>query len=85
MSNVKTILIIIAVVLGTVLALAAIGMIITALQYLFWLGVLCLAAVVAVKLFKKSDSPQLESKNHIKELKNAERSLEEYKRKYQVK
>jgi len=85
MNKVKTILIIIAVVLGTVLALAAIGMIVTALQYLFWLGVLCLAAVAAIKLFKKSDSPQLESKSHIKELKNAERSLEEYKRKYQVK
>ena len=34
MNNVKTILTVIAVILGAVLALAAIGMIVTALQYL---------------------------------------------------
>ncbi len=85
MSNVKTTLTIIAVILGIVLALAAIGMVVTALQYLFWLGVICLVAVGAVKLFGKSDVPRLESKGHTKELKNAERTLEEYKRKYLAK
>lgn len=85
MSNVKTILTVIAIVLGAVLALAAIGMIVTALQYLFWLGMLCLAAVVAVKLLRKPDSQPLEGKGHQKELKNVGRTLEEYKRKYLAK
>jgi membrane protein implicated in regulation of membrane protease activity len=81
MNNAKTIITIIAVILGTIVALAAIGTIITAVQYLFWLGVLCVVALAAVKLFKKSDSPQLESNRHVKELKNTDRVLEEYKRK----
>ena len=82
MVNLKTILKIVAVILGIVLALAVIGMVITALQYIFWLSVLCLAAVVAIKLFKNSDAPQLESKTAPQTLKEAERSIEEYKRKY---
>lgn len=82
MSNLKIILTAIAVILGAVIALSAIGMIMTLLQYLFWLGVLCLAAAVAIKLLKKSDSPRLESRPHVKELDNAERALEDYKRKY---
>lgn len=85
MDKLKTILTIIAVVLGIVLGLAVIGMVVTALQYLFWLGVLCLAAVVTVKLLKKSDSSQLESKGHVKALKDAEQNLEEYKRRYLTK
>jgi hypothetical protein len=82
MSILKIILIAIAAVLGTFLALAAIGMIITALQYLFWLVVLCLAAVVAVKLLKQPGAKRLEGKEPINALKNAERTLEEYKRRY---
>jgi membrane protein implicated in regulation of membrane protease activity len=82
MGNLKTILTLIAVILGLILGFAVIGMVITALQYLFWLGVLCLAAVVTVKLLKKSNSAQLESKDNLKALKEAERSVEEYKRKY---
>lgn len=85
MDNFKTLLKIIAVILGIVLAFAVIGMVMTALQYLFWISVLCLAAVVAVKLLKKSDAPQLESKDPVQALKDAEHSLEEYKRKYTAK
>jgi len=80
MSNIKNILTIIAFILGAIVALSLVGMVITAIQYLFWLGVICIAAVVAIKLFKKTDAPQLESKSYVKELKSAERALEEYKR-----
>ena len=82
MSNVKIILTTVAVVLGLVVALAAIGMVITAIQYLFWLGLFCVAAFAAVKLFGKSDSSRLEGQDSLKELKSTDRTLEEYKRKY---
>jgi hypothetical protein len=84
MSNIKIILTTIAVVLGVVVAMAAIGMVITAVQYLFWLGLFCVAAFAAVKLFGKSDSDssRLEGKDSLKELKSTDRTLEEYKRKY---
>ena len=85
MSNLKIILIAIAAVLGAFLALAAIGMIITALQYLFWLTVLCLVVVGAVKLLRQPGAKRLEGKEPINILKNAERTLEEYKRRYLAK
>jgi amino acid transporter len=85
MSTLKIILIAIAAVLGTFLALAAIGMIIMALQSLFWLSVLCLVAVGAVKLLKKPSAKRLEGKEPINALKNAEHALEEYKRRYPAK
>lgn len=80
MNNIKNILTVIAVILGAIVVLSLVGMVITALQYLFWLGVICIAAVVAVKLLRKPDAPQLESKSYMKELKSAERTLQEYKR-----
>lgn len=87
--NVKTVLTVVAVILGILLAMSVVGMVITAVQYLFWLGVICLAVFVALKLFKKSEPPQLESKDPLNVLKNAEqnaaRSIEEYKRKYLAK
>ncbi len=85
MSNLKIILIAIAAVLGTFLALAAIGTIITALQYLFWLSALCLVAVGAVKLLKRPGAKRLEGKEPINALKKSERTLEEYKRRYLAK
>ena len=80
MKNIKKILTIIAFILGAIAVLSLVGMVITAIQYLFWLGVICIAAVVAVKLLKKTNEPQLESKSQLKELKSAERALQEYKR-----
>jgi len=80
MNNVKNILIIIAFILGAIAVLSLVGMVITAIQYLFWLGMICIAAVVAVKLFKRTDAPQLERKAYTQELKSAERALQEYKR-----
>lgn len=80
MNNIKNILTIIAFILGAIAVLSLVGMVITALQYLFWLGMICIAAVVAVKLFKRTDATPLESKIHTQELKSAERALQEYKR-----
>ncbi len=81
MKSAKIILTAIAVILGLFLAFAAIGMIVTAVKYLFWLGVILLAGTIAVKLLRKSDAPQLEAKNsHANELKTTQRTLNEYKR-----
>jgi predicted cobalt transporter CbtA len=86
MNTVKILFIALAVILGTVIAFAAIGMIITAMQYLFWLGVLCVAGFVAIKLFKKSGTPpQLEGRSSDKELENSGRALEEYNRMFHAK
>ncbi len=82
MKNIKTILIIVAVVLGAFFAFSVIGLIITVAQYVFWLGVIGIAGAVAVKLFRKSDSRQLENKTPVDQLENAGRTLEEYKQKY---
>lgn len=85
MKNLKTILIALAVILCAVAALSIVGMIITALHYVFWLGILGLAGVAAYKFFKKSNAPQLEGKIPVGELENADRALEEHRRKYLLK
>ena len=85
MKYAKLVLIAVALLLGAFVALAAIGVIITAVQYLFWLAVICLVGIVVVKLLKKSDAPQLESKRADREIASAERILAEYKRKHQGK
>ena len=77
----KLFLILVALLLGAFVALAAIGFIVTAVQYLFWLAVICIVGAVAVKLLTKADARQLESKSAYKELEKADRLLEEYKRK----
>lgn len=82
MKNIKTILILIAVVFGAVIAFSVLGLILTLIQYVFWLSVIGIAGVTAYKLFKKSDSPQLEGKTPITQLEIADRTLEEYKQKY---
>ena len=70
-----------------IILLAAIGAfflfgIFTALiQYLFFIGVLLIAGVIALKLLRKSDGPQLEAKRSERELNEAIRQLEEIKRK----
>lgn len=81
MKEAKFLIALIAVVLGLFLAFAAIGMIVTAVKYLFWLGVILLAGTVAVKLLKKFSAPQLETKSApANELETVRRALDEYKR-----
>ncbi|MBA3322453.1 MAG: hypothetical protein H0T45_13550 [Pyrinomonadaceae bacterium] len=81
MNFIKLILLAVVLILAAMLAFAAIGVIFTALQYLFWLGVIIIAGAVAYKLLKKPSPPQLETGDPFLTLENAERTLEEYKRK----
>ena len=86
MKNLKIILIAVAVILCAVAALAVIGMIMNALYYVFWLGVLALGGAAAYKLFLKSnDRARLEGKSAVDELESADRALEKYKGKYVLK
>ncbi len=83
MSWIKIILIAIGIYLAVMLGLSVIGIVYSALWYLFWIGVFALGGVAGYKLLKKSESKQIESRQPIgiSELKNADRALEEYKRK----
>ena len=77
----KTILTLIAVIVGALAVLAVIGFIYSALGYVLILGVLCLGAYIAFKLFAKSDTPQLSAPDPKRELERVQRLLDEYKRK----
>jgi hypothetical protein len=85
MNTVKIILIAIGLVLAAMLAFSVIGIVYSALWYLFLLGVVAIGGAVGYKLLKKESAlPELEGKQtvSIKEIDNADRTLEEYKRKY---
>jgi len=85
MNFIKIILVAIALVLVAMLAFSVIGIVYSALWYLFLLGVVAIGGAVGYKfLVKEKQSPQLEDKTPITiaEMKNAERTLEEYKQKY---
>ena len=85
MSLIKIILAAIGLILVVMLAFSVIGIIYSALWYLFLLGILAIGGAVGYKLLvKDKESPKLEDKTPITiaEMKNADRALEEYKRKY---
>jgi uncharacterized protein (DUF58 family) len=83
MKNIKTALIIIGVVLGVIVAFSAVALVVTALQYLLWIGIIGLAGAAAYKLLKKPNpSLRLENKSTINELEKAGQTLAEYKKKY---
>ena len=89
MNTLKFVLMLVVIVLAVFLGLALIGVVISALQYLFWFGVIALAALVAVKLFKRAGTPRLEEGPAPRELhdapdtlQHADQVLAEYKRKY---
>jgi membrane protein implicated in regulation of membrane protease activity len=81
MDKLKLILFLIAVVLITVGALAVIGLFYSALQFLFFLGIVALGAVAALRLFRKRRQRQIESPGDETDFKKVDRALEEYKRK----
>ena len=92
MNAFKFLLMLVVIVLAVFLGLALIGVVISALQYLFWFGVIALAALVAVKLFRPAHKPRLEDGPAPRELhdapgtlQHADQVLAEYKRKYQSK
>lgn len=85
MKYVKIILIAVGLVLAAMLAFSIVGIVYSALWYLFLLGIVAIGGAVGYKLLKKDAEPaRLEDKTPIAiaEMQNADRTLEEYKRKY---
>jgi len=83
MNYIKLILIAVGLILAAMLAFSIIGIVYSALWYLFLLGVIAVGGAVGYKLLKKEEPPKLEDKPPIAiaEIQNADRALEEYKRK----
>ncbi len=83
----KLILVAIGIVLVAMLAFSVVGIVYSALWYLFWIGVAALAGFTGYKFLQKADTGKLEEKTPtaISEMQNTDRTLEEYKRKYQLK
>ena len=84
MNIIKIILAIIALYLLITLGFAFVGIVYTAIWYLFLLGIVAVGGAVGYKLLKKDgERAKLEEKTPIAiaEIQNADRALEEYKRK----
>lgn len=84
MNLIKVILIAIGIFIAVMLGFTLVGIVYSALWYLFWIGVIAIAGTVGYKMLKKPENTQIETTEPIgiSELKNADKSLEEYKRKY---
>ncbi|HEV8157696.1 MAG TPA: hypothetical protein VGP58_01610 [Pyrinomonadaceae bacterium] len=85
MNFIKIILIAIGLVLAAMLAFSVIGIVYSALWYLFLLGIVAVGGAIGYKLLvKDKESMRLEDKTPITiaEMENADRALEEYKQKY---
>ena len=85
MNFIKVILIAVGLFLAAMLAFSVVGIVYSALWYLFLLGVVVIGGAVGYKLLiKEKHSQELEDNTPITiaEMKNADRTLEEYKRKY---
>lgn len=84
MNIIKIILAIVALYLLLTLGFAVVGIVYTEIWYMFLLGIVAVGGAVGYKLLKKNDErAKLEEKTPITiaEVKNADRVLEEYKRK----
>ena len=85
MNYIKLILAAVGLILAAMLAFSVIGIVYSALWYLFLLGVVAIGGTIGYKLLKKDDQQsQIEDKTPIAiaDMQNADRTLEEYKRKY---
>ncbi len=85
MNFIKIILVAVALIIAALLAFSVVGIVYSALWYLFLLGIVAVGGAVGYKLLiKEKESPQLEDKipTTIAEMENADRTLEKYKRKY---
>jgi len=81
MDKIKLVLITIAVILCALGLLAVVGLVSALIQSLFWIGLLCVAGYIGVKLLVKDKPGETESLNAPHALKQVERTLEEYRRK----
>lgn len=85
MKTLKLILIAAGLILATVFAFSIVGLIYSALFYIFLLGIVAIGGAVGYKLLinknerRKLNDPSLPV---VAELRNTDRALEEYKRKY---
>ncbi len=85
MNFIKIILVIAGLIIVTMLAFSVIGIVYSALWYLFLLGIIGIGGAVVYQLFKKDkEPPQLKENTPtaIAEMENTDRLLEEYRRKY---
>ena len=84
MNIIKIILILVGLLTVGFLGYFLIGVVFSLLWYALVIGALAAVGYGGYKLFKKSEAPQLEGKRPvaISEMDNADRALEEYKRKY---
>ncbi len=86
MKILKLILLLLAIGVGAYLLFWLLGVVASLLWYAFWIGLIAIGAGVGYKLFLSGgdeETPKLEEKKPtaISELENADRALEEYKRK----
>jgi 4-hydroxybenzoate polyprenyltransferase len=81
MDRLKTLLVLIAVILAALVAMTAIGFVYGALQFLLLVGLICLAVGIALRFLMKPAPRQIDESDPQRELRKAERTLEEYKRK----
>lgn len=85
MNIIKIILAAIGLIIVVMLAFSLVGIISTALWYLFLLGIVAIGGAVGYKLLtKEKESKQLNENTPIAiaEMDRADRTLEEYRRKY---
>jgi 4-hydroxybenzoate polyprenyltransferase len=80
MDKVKTILTLIAIILGALAVLAVVGFIYSLLGYILILGVVCLAGYTAFRFLSKPNEKQLAAPDPKRELEKVQRVLDEYKR-----
>ncbi|HJS24742.1 MAG TPA: hypothetical protein VJ751_10345 [Pyrinomonadaceae bacterium] len=81
MDKIKTILILIAIILGTLTIFATIGFLYSLVQFLFLAGVIGLAGYIAIRLLSNKRPRELDSSGPERHLQKVERTLEEYRRK----
>ena len=81
MGSLKTILTLIAVILGALAVLAVVGFIYSLLGYLLILGVICLGGYIAFRFLTKSDGKQISAPDPKKEFEKVQRLLDQYTRK----
>ena len=85
MNFIKIIIAAVVLILAAMLAFSVVGIVYSALWYLFLFGVVALGGVVGYKLLTKDRQPRKLADNAptaIAEMENADRALEEYKKKY---
>ena len=81
MDKIKTILILIAIILGGLIVFATIGFIYSLVQFLLLVGVIGLAGYIGVRILTNKSPRELDPSGPERHLQKVERTLEEYKRK----